>query len=340
MESLLDKVSLDEAEVDRSKIKIGILAGLGVISFFLFGFFLKLFILENASNSFIFLSAAAVVFLIIFLLQILFIKTLWRVNFIIFLEVIGLTAGFYDKISFTLLITSLIVFLVLMWASYNGRREFHNMLKMRFFRISKIVFPKAIMGLALFASVIYYSLSGLGAYAEDPELVEGFFIPQSTFEKIISPAANIINKLNILPEFDFSASIGDLVKNMAQEQINESPQLQMLPEAVKEQMIVKAIKKIEIQISDFLGMPIKSEAKISATLYNVMVDKFSGLPKNIKSAILIGIAVIIFLTIEGIAWPIRWVIAVFAWLIYELLLAAGFANIVLEGKSRELIILK
>ncbi|MEE8131638.1 MAG: hypothetical protein V3T98_01180 [Candidatus Paceibacterota bacterium] len=335
MESLLDKVSHDEAEVDRSMIKIGALAAVGIISFFLFGFFLKLFIVEKAANSFIFLIAAAVGFLIVFLLQIFFIKTLWRANFIIFLETLGLAAGFYDKISSTLLITVLVVFLILLWANYSGRREFHNMLKLRFFRISKIVFPKVIMGLALFASVIYYNLSGLGEFAAAGESKE-IFISQSSFEKIIAPASGIIQKLNIMPEFDFSSSI----REIAERQIKENPQIQMLPASIKEQAINKAADEIEKQISDLIGVPVKTESSISQTLYQAMVDKFNKMSQNVKNAILIGIAAVIFLTIEGIAWPIRWIVAVLAWLVYEILLAAGFATVVLEGKSREMVILK
>lgn len=342
MRSLLDKVSHNEAEVDRSIIKISSLAAVGIISFFLFGLFLKLFIIESAPNSFIFLIAAAVVFLIIFLLQIFFIKTLWRVNFIIFLEILGLTAGFYDKISSTLLIAVLAVFLILLWANYSGRREFHNMLRLRFFRISKIVFPKAIMGLALLASVVYYSLSGLGAYAKEPAMgqAQEFFISQPVFEKIVAPSVGIINKLNILPDFSASSSIKDLAQGMAQEQINENPQLQILPQAMKEKLINKAVNEIEAQISDLIGATVESESTIIETLYSAMVDKFNKMPQNIKSIILIGIAALVFLTIEGIAWPIRLVVAVLAWLVYEILLAAGFAVVTLEDKSREMVILK
>ncbi|MEK7555371.1 MAG: hypothetical protein AAB516_00945, partial [Patescibacteria group bacterium] len=183
MDSLLDKVSSNEAEVDRSMVKIGALAAVGVISFFLFGFFLKLFILEKAGDSFIFLAVAAIVFLIIFFFQIFFIKTSQWINLIISLESLGLAVGFYDKISSTLLLAVLAVFLILLWANYSGRREFQNTLKIRFFQISRIVFPKAIMGLALFASVAYYDLSGLGDFASTGKNQE-FFISQSSFEKI------------------------------------------------------------------------------------------------------------------------------------------------------------
>ncbi len=339
MDSLLDKVSSNEAEVDRSMVKIGALAAVGVISFFLFGFFLKLFILEKAGDSFIFLAVAAIVFLIIFFFQIFFIKTSQWINLIISLESLGLAVGFYDKISSTLLLAVLAVFLILLWANYSGRREFQNTLKIRFFQISRIVFPKAIMGLALFASVAYYDLSGLGDFASTGKNQE-FFISQSSFEKIILPTAGIVNKLNISPEIDFSLPIGDLVKDMAKKQIEENSQFQTLPQAMRNQLIVKATKEIETQISDFFGVPTESKSTISEMLYKAMVDKFNKMPKNIKNIILIGIAALIFLTIEGIAWPIRWLVSVLAWLVYEILLAAGFATIVLEKKSREIVILK
>jgi len=41
-----------------------------------------------------------------------------------------------------------------------------------------------------------------------------------------------------------------------------------------------------------------------------------------------------------LAMPIRFVISIIAFLIYELLLAFGFATIELEGRSKEMVVLK
>jgi len=77
-----------------------------------------------------------------------------------------------------------------------------------------------------------------------------------------------------------------------------------------------------------------------AALYEIMITKVSQLPANVKSFIPIGIAALIFLSIISLSWPIRMIVNVPAYLIYEICLALGFSAIIIEGKSGEVIILK
>ncbi len=333
MKSLIDKVSRNETGFNSSIIKIYALAVVGVISFFLFGFFLKLFIFEGAVNSFLFLIIAATGFLIIFLLQVFFIKTLWIANLIILVGTVGLFISFYDKISSILLITILAVFLILLWANYSGNRELKNIIKIRFFRISKIVLPRVIIGLALFISVVYYI---------NISQAEEFFISKSSFEKIIAPVGTLVQGLNIIPNFDFSLSIEELARNIAQKQINESPQFRILSQATKEQLVNETAKETRKRIFEFLGVSamVKPDSALSEVLYGAMAEKFLNLSQNTKNVILAIMAILLFLTIKIIAIPVRFIISILAWLIYEILLSSGFARVALEKKGKEMLILE
>ncbi|PIY58818.1 hypothetical protein COY97_02210 [Candidatus Wolfebacteria bacterium CG_4_10_14_0_8_um_filter_39_64] len=71
-----------------------------------------------------------------------------------------------------------------------------------------------------------------------------------------------------------------------------------------------------------------------------MVEKFTKLPENVRLFAPVAIAALIFLTIVSLSLPIRLITTVLAFLIYEICLALGFSTIMLEGKSREIIILK
>lgn len=332
---LLNK-NVGEVEADRSIAKIVVLAAIGVIFCFLFGYFLKLFILNSSNWQFLLFSfLTAVGFLIFYLLDVFFIKTFWIIGLTVFLETLAFLAPFYDRISATLMAAAFVSFLILVSGDYLGRRELENMLKIKFWRISKKTVPKAVIALALFVGAVYVAVPGIGQIEQ-----KEFFISQPTFEKIISPFSNVSLIQQILPGFNLSSTVEELVNNLAAGQVKKIPQANLLPEAAKKQLINQATKDFEKQFSDFVGTPVNPQAKVSEVIYEIMVQKFTQLPDNIKTVIPIGAAAIIFLIIIGFTLPIRWLATCLAYLIYEIFLALGFSATMMEGRSREIIILK
>ncbi len=333
MENSSSKIVSDSADVDRSMLKIAVLAVFNVVSLSAFGYFFKLFFQGGKENLLLISGLSAIIFLIFFTLQTLFIKSLKISSLIIFLSCVGLAAIFYDIANSAILMGVALVFLALFSGNLNGVRELKNSLKISFWKISKTVLPKAVAAIFLFISIIYiYGNSGTNG---------GFFISQQNFEKIIlSPSIIVAQKF--YPEIKPSLTINELAVNLAKKQIEESPELNILPSTVKKIMVNQAAGELEIQIKGFLSIPESAGKKltISEAIYETLKDKFNAFPENIKSLILIGVVLTLFLTLEVLALPIRLIISFLAFIIYEILLAIGFANVELEGRSKEIIILK
>lgn len=318
---LLNKTT-DEVEVDRSVAKIVILAAIAIIFSFAFGYFLKAFIVHGQWNFLLISFFIALGFLTFFLLEVFFIKAFRIVSFIIFLQTLAILAPFYDHLSKTVAFGTLISFLIFLLGIYIGRAELDNMLKIKFWRISKKTLPKAITGLALFSSIVYVGISGFEQ--------KQFFISQNNFEKI----------MKFVPGFDFSLPVETLIKNFAIKQVESNAQFELLPESMKKKLIDQSVKDLEKEISDFVGIPLNLKLKASEVLYQVIVEKYTKLPENVKLFTPAAIGLIIFLTIVSLSWPIRLIVTTVAFLIYEICLALGFGTIIMEGRSREIIVLK
>lgn len=333
MENSSSKIVSDSADVDRSMLKIAVLAVFSVVSLSAFGYFFKLFFQGGKENLLLISGLFAVIFLIFFTLQTLFIKNLKISSLVTFLSCVGLAAIFYDIANSAILIGIALVFLALFSGNINGVRELKNSLKVNFWKINKTVLPKAIAAIFLFLSIIYiYGNSGTNGE---------FFISQQNFEKIIlSPSIIVAQKF--YPEIDPSLTIDELAVNLAKKQIEESPELNILPSTVKKMMVNQAAGELESQIKGFLSIPesVGKKLTISEAIYKTLKDKFNAFPENIKSLILIGVVLTLFLTLEVLALPIRLIISFLAFIVYEILLALGFANVELEGRSKEIIILK
>ncbi|MEK9150595.1 MAG: hypothetical protein AAB411_00700 [Patescibacteria group bacterium] len=335
---LLNKY-IDGAEVDWSILKIVVLAAIGVISAFFSGFFLNLFISGGQWSFLIFSSACVLIFLTFFLLNVFFIKALWRLNLIIFLETLALLAGFYAVFISSpmfFLAAGIVVFTVLVLANYAGWQELHNMIEIRFWRIAKLVLPKAVLAVAIFAAVIYYA-------ALEPAIVGGkeFFISQSNFEKLIDPITPLIERF--FPQMDFSSSVGDLISGLAENQIESGfdPALaNKLDKNAKSGLIGQISDDLKQKLSVYVGPSFDFNLKTGAALYGFLAEKYLGMEVKSKKTVAAVLAAIIFLAVIGLTLPIRLIAALIAFIIYETLIAVGFAEVVLEGKSREIIILK
>jgi len=333
MENNSSKIVSDSVDVDRSMLKIAVLAVFSVVSLSAFGYFFKLFFQGGKENFLLISGLSAIVFLIFFTLQTLFIKSLKINSLIIFLSCVGLAAIFYDIANFAILTGIVLVFLALFFGNINGVRELRNSLKINFWKINKTVLPKAVAAIFLFISIIYI----YGNSAVNGE----FFISQRNFEKIVLSPSIIIAQ-RFYPEINTSLTINELAVNLAKKQIEESSELNVLPSTVKKTMVNQAAAELEKQIGGFLNIPESAGKKstISETLYETLKNKFNAFPENIKSLILIGVVLAIFLTLEVLALPIRLIISSLTFIVYEILLAFGFANVELEGRSKEIIILK
>lgn len=328
---------VSEAESNGSVSKIVVFGCLGIIFSFFFGYFLKLFTLDVSRwDFFTFSFIAGLGFLSFFLLNVFFIKSAWISRLIAGLEISTLLVVFYSQLSVILLAAAAISFLILFLADYDGRQELGNMLKIKFWRVSKKIVPKAIFALAIFVSVVYFAVAGMGG--------KEFFISQSTFEKIFLPSFSWLAKTspvqNLLPGFDPSLTIKELLQNMAEKQIEQTMGVNSLPPEAKTQLLNQTVGDLEKTISGFVGQPIDPEAKVSDVIYQVMVNKIGTLSSNVKDAVPILAALLLFLTILSLGWPIRLMATILAFVIYEICLALGFGVIMTEGRDREIVVLK
>lgn len=332
--NLLKGAATNGTEIDQSVFKIAALAVVGVFFSFVFGYFLKLFFLVGDWNYFLISSCGALGFLILFFLDVFFIKSLKWAGLIILLEVVAMLAGFYDQLSMILALGALVSGLVVFVGHYNGQAEMKNLIRIKFWRVSKTAVPKAVVAVALFVGVAYY----LNSEAKTPTNSNEFFISRSSFEKMLAPSVPLVKKL--IPEFDLSLSAGDLINKLAQSQVEGNPQAKLLPESSQKQLAQEAARNLEKSASDYLGVDIDMKAKTSDVIYDAIAQRVSGLPENIRNIFQIGLAALIFITIIGFVLPIRWLATSLALIIYEILLALGFAVVSLEGRSKEIIILK
>ncbi len=127
---------------------------------------------------------------------------------------------------------------------------------------------------------------------------------------------------------------------MAQRELNSREEFLELPRAARDQLIRESAKDLGEQIGDWTGTNPDPNAKIPQALYSMLQQKvgsWAGRGENFGSMVFAGLLLLIIL---GFTWPLRLIIEGIAFFLYQFLLVFGFANIELEGRSREIIVLR
>ncbi|OGM89356.1 hypothetical protein A3J77_02265 [Candidatus Wolfebacteria bacterium RBG_13_41_7] len=322
----------DGVSLDRSKVKIIILAFFGVVFSFTSGFFLQVFMLNGGGNNLLLSSMAALGFMAEFVICVFFIKTGWILNLAVFIQSLAFFALFYDRLSVMVGVGAAIGFLFFISGIYAGRSELENTLEIKFWKISKKALPKTIAGIGIFAGVVCASFINIDS--------KDFFIPRDAFNAVVAPITDSGLLEKIVPGFDFTGSTEETIRSIAMREIENNPQLKLLPDSIKEELLGKAVQEVKNQATGLAGTQLNFQNKLSDTIYDFLAVKFYSLPENILNSTPILIAIFIFLVIISLVWPIRLAAAFISFLLYETLLALGFGAIILEGRSKENIILK
>jgi len=272
-------------------------------------------------------------FLSFFLISVLFIEKRIILILMSVFSSISIVIPFWQILDQELIIGGAVMMAFMVLATILGRREVDSVMAIRFFSVSQTVLSKVILSIAIFLTLVVYSVfSGKPLEKENLFLSEKFFV--KTTEVISKSLGGVIGG------FDMSVSLKDLVDKSVYLAIDKSgvPASQ-IKSAVIEDMKVKYTNEYKEKMEALLGSPIDVNQKISLAIYDSLLNKFNGLDVGVKSIVLGVMSFAIFLTLLAVSPIIRIVIGFLSFLIYEFLMMIKFGSLVYENKSKEIIIL-
>ena len=312
----------------RGAIKIGLLALAGIAFALGFSWFLRAFLLSGEWNALIMSTAFAFGFLVVFTLQTFFIRSNTHFALAFLLQDLALTSFF---LSFTAPIMILFgaVYLLLLSASYGGRKILDNTLKVDFWNISKLVAPKGIIAITLLVSVFI----PLHLQEHRDELP----LSLATFDKVLASSNVFIRRF--YQDFDPSQSVEQMARAATERQLAAIPQAKNLSARERESLIENAMQDFYDQLFGYTGVSIDPKKPVSTVAYGVLQEKFSGMGDDAKLWIYVIFGSIVFVSIASIMMPIRILVALLALIVYEALIAFGFAHVVIENRSKEVLVL-
>lgn len=331
MPGLYDNTPLGNAqatEVDYSAIKVNGLAAVGVAAAAAFSYYLNIVLVNFSAPAGIYFLTAAAVFLILVFLESLFVKDFGRLSAIFFIEAAALAAPFYGHFSRFIFIGTVITLLFLIWGGWSGKTELQYSTKIRIFRIARSVLPKAVTALSVFIAAGYISV-----YQDNKVLIS-----RSAFERIVISSEGIVRWY--YGDFSFADTFQQAAQKIILRQNSGNLAYQTLTSAQKADLLKKTTEELRQRISVFFDVPVGNEQKLMDILYSGFTKFSLNISQSQKVAALFIFAAVIFLIVRSFGAPFYWLVALAAAAVFEILIALGFAVVLLETKSKEIIVLK
>ena len=322
------QVISNEAEVDRSTAKIAVFAVFGILLALGFSYFFSQLLAQGGTMNGALALLFASLFLVVYVLQPILIKSTAKIYYIVFFESLALVAMFYALPPAYLFAAFAVNFIFLGLGSNAELIEVRDRLKVRVSRITKPGLKSGFTALSAFVVIAY-----LGGIKTD-----GALLSRSAFEKLVAPAEPIIAL--VYPGLSLSDPFEKAARTIVEQQLAETPEAKLLSPAQISAFVGQSVGALRGELADFLGVTFSLRDTIFDILYSWMNAAFGGLSTSMQNLIWVAIGAIAFFTVRSTGLLLSLPIQFFAFLLFHVLILTKVAERFSESRSREFVVLK
>lgn len=313
----------EAAGVDRSKIKIGILAGVGAVASFAFGYALNA--LLSGSPVMLGVVALTAVCILLYILEACVIKGFSIYAAVLAVQTVVFLAPLLRYFSQGTLVASVLMYALLLLAGKRAQESAANNLKISIGRMSRAALPGMIAGVSLFVAALYTA----------PLVGVPWRVTEKTVASIAGPTDLVLRR--VVPDFSLEMPVSAVIDAVGNSGL--VPGLNELPAEARAELLAQSRGAILEQISSAVGAQISARTTVSRVLALLLQQGADKVPQEWHTVVIAIYGLLLFLTIKSfgflVGYPVQWA----AWGLYQLLLGAGFLHIASEPTSKETIVL-
>lgn len=307
-----------EPDVDRSLPKVAVTGGLMLITAFLFGYTVTLVRGAVTREGFLWAVVTFVLWISSTILLPYLIKSSSIAGVISLFESIIVSLFLVGIWNPLLLILSFgFLWLFLMMAFWIGRDEIRGQLRIRFFKIGRISASVLVGGINIFLAVaLVFMLKS-----------EGFTVPRPFLESMLRGSVPFMERY--VPNMSLEMKTGEFFEEFAKSRIPEEA-----PPGALEQVVEGFIASVERQTR----IELDPEARLVDSFDLLVNTKLKEFSIRNQTATFLTIALLVFFTLAGLGFLVKWVILTVAFLMFEVLYAFKFFHMEFESRDKEIIV--
>lgn len=305
--------------------------------------------LATATSELLFVIAgAALVGVSVFVLQALFVKSVWLLRAMVLVETLGPLVLFSDRLfnsSFVLVTAGVLFFIFAEIGSHRGVKLAATSMSVRFFDVARTVIPKVVTGALLFMTALVYLTyfswgtlnEAVGRRFVNQILTSSDPVLRLYFSRV-SVDQRVGELLSEVVRAQLESGRDNILGGLAPNAEDAFGLFRELPVPQREAIITRLTDSFRQSLEPILG-PLDPREPVRDAAYRILEDRFSSLSPSQYRTFTVGGLVLVFFALKGFLTLFHWLIAVVAYLAFKLLMALGFAHIGVATQSREFVIL-
>ncbi len=265
----------------------------------------------------------AVVFLSLISIQLLFVENKKLMAVMVLAESLAAFALMPYKLSGYLFIFLALFCALMVRSSFLGRDNARDSLKTNSTSPARAFLPGAITALALITSFIYVTTFIGFEFKLTREATRGLLSPLEYTAKTLIPDFSLDMKITGLLQsiiaFNPPGDLGTLTKDQLAQLVRES-----------EGPLLEAI-------SGALKVSVSRNDSALDVLHRAALAQIVRIPPDLKTPILFALGFLVFLTVRGLGYIVKYLSLGLTFVLYKVLLAAGFFRITTVSVERQII---
>jgi len=250
------------------------------------------------------------------------------------LESFSLIVFFYPILKSNINLATMVLFLIgvifIVLSGRAGRNRMQNQIKIKFFRTSMTVLHLGVSGIAFIVVVLFVGALGSPTYTFTQNITNVTFIAIESATK------------QFIPTFSLDAKIGDIILDFASKDLSDEEKLQIesLPQDTKNKLNSQNSAAIQSQIDSFLGTDSSiSNEETRRSIIDSISIWIKSLNSTAKSLLIFSGGLALWWILRLALWPLILVTVGVAYIVYQILLSSGTIKILLETRSREMLVM-
>lgn len=217
--------------------------------------------------------------------------------------------------------------LFLLSADMAARRQYENSIKFRFLPLARMRTGRAFSGILLAGLILF-----LPHWQTSENLV-----PERQFGEVYGSAA--VTARTVAPSVDLTATIGQFIRDLVQEQSEADSEFAKLPPDRKERELDAAAAAMLADAERSLGIPLRPDMRLEEAFRGYANSLFASWRESLGSAFGVFWLIVLFILLRGVGVTLVFISVMASLLAYEVLSALGFSAVLGETRTKENIML-
>ncbi len=220
--------------------------------------------------------------------------------------------------------------LILFVGMVSAKQEINNSLRISFMKFTGAILPRIFIFISIVIAMIY-GLNFKSEYLFSDRFISG----------VINVSSPII--AHYAPGFTQETKVRDLLAGIAERAIIQQniPGVATQGEGMTEELVSQAVETSYKNIEDNFKIDINLDESFAVNARMVLATRVADAARTIPNHYLTLVAmIIIFIAMRSALWLFGWVVLSVAFFSYQFLLATKFAEVYLETRRKEVLLVK